>query len=116
MGKLLILLYSILIIIVPYLANILEGKYIHYLPFFLCGLAGVVMLGLGDCMKDFSFNASEIDAIRKYKIAYDNAEKCPGILLSCASDPEPARLMIELNKAENELFQIITLQEGRSLK
>ena len=50
MGKFVILLYSLMLIAIPYMVEFFKGNYIHYLPFFLCGFFALMMLGLGDCI------------------------------------------------------------------
>ena len=51
MGKMIILLYSLMAVCVPYIADCFQGERLHYLPIFLCGVVGLVMLGIGDCMR-----------------------------------------------------------------
>jgi len=52
MGKFVILLYSLMLVSVPYIVECFQGNYLHYLPFFLSGFVALMMLGLGDCLNE----------------------------------------------------------------
>jgi len=52
MGKMLVLLYSLMVLCVPYIADCFQGNRLHYLPIFLCGVVGVTMIGIGDCINE----------------------------------------------------------------
>ncbi len=47
------------------------------------------------------------EAVRDYFDATRACDKCPAMLLSCGTDPEPARLMQKMYEAQSKMFKLI---------
>lgn len=69
------------------------------------------LVGLKACAKEKQEAAKSIrEVITCYKTAYDNAQKCPEMILSSGSTEKAKVLMRELKQARKDLFGIAKVE------